>query len=174
MDAVLAARSGNNERAGEHYPSPLGAPPTLRRQFDLPEEDVEALDVRGLRWETVLLTEVGQEAQAFWVFIHEFPLPKGYAGLSPTGTPVPLDKATVGIRVTGYPGGALDMAYFCPPLSRADGCTINNLGDMPLGGQTFQQWSRHYTPANPFRVGIDTIGTHLNLVEEWLLRELSR
>lgn len=171
MDLLLADQSRSGEGGGEAHPTLLGASAQPRRQFDLPEEDIESLNQRGLRWETVLLLESGQ--QALWVFIHEFPLPRGYAGRSTTGV-VPCERATVGIRVTGYPGGALDMAYFCPPLSRADGRPINNLGDMELDGRTFQQWSRHYTPANPFRVGIDTIGTHLSLVEEWLERELSR
>jgi hypothetical protein len=145
--------------------------PTLRRDFDLPEEDEEYLEALGLPWETAVLTEGG--SRALWLFIHDFPLPTGYSPKHEQGS-VALERATAGVRVTGYPGGALDMVYFHPPLRRTDGRDIPNLGDLTLDGRLFQQWSRHYTPTNPFRVGIDNIGTHLGLVEEWLSREFRR
>jgi len=44
----------------------------LRRDFDLPEEDREHLDARGLPWETV------SEGNNQWLLIHDFPIPEGY------------------------------------------------------------------------------------------------
>jgi hypothetical protein len=147
------------------------ATPALRRDFDLPEDDAEGLDAGGLRWETVIAADNG--AQAHWVLIHDFPLPSGYAPQDLPGAP-PVGRVTVAVRVTGYPGGALDMVHVSPRLRRNDGVAVPNLGDMTIDGQPFQQWSRHYTPANPFRVGIDSLITHLSLAEEWFAREFRR
>ena len=140
---------------------------TTRRDFDLPEEDVDFLDALGLRWETVVAKDGG-----LWVFVHRYPLPSGYC--ADGGGRKQLATATVGIRVTGYPGGALDMAYFSPPLGRVDGKGIGAISPLQIEDQAFQQWSRHYTGNNPFRVGIDSFGTHFTLVEEWLRRELAK
>jgi hypothetical protein len=147
------------------------AQPTLRREFDLPEEDEDYLNARGLPWETAAVTEQG--ARGLWLFVHEFPLPAGYARADdPNSSPIAI--ATLGIRLTGYPGGALDMAYFQPPLKRVDSRPIPNLGVLLIDEKSFQQWSRHYTQSNPFRVGVDSISTHILLVEEWLQREFRR
>jgi len=147
------------------------AEPLLRREFDLPEEDEDYLNARGLPWETAFVVEQG--ARGLWLFVHGFPLPPGYTP-SNDGNSKPISAATLGIRLTGYPGGALDMAYFHPPLKRADGRPIPNLGDLMIDGKSFPQWSRHYPPSNPFRVDVDNVGTHLGLVEEWLKREFHR
>jgi len=141
------------------------AKPELRREFDLPEEDEDYLNARGLPWETAVLVEQG--ARGLWLFVHAFPLRAGYA-LANDPESKPVATTTLGIRLTGYPGGALDMAYFHPPLKRVDGRPIPNLGVLMIDEKSFQQWSRHYTPSNPFRVDVDNIGTHLGLVEEWL------
>lgn len=157
-----------------HHPGGVtmaAAMPTLRREFDLPEEDEEYLEARGLPWETAVVIE--GSARALWLFVHDFPIPPGYSPKHEPGSTPPA-TALAGVRVTGYPGGALDMVYFHPPLRRTDGRAISNLGELTLDGKQFQQWSRHYTQANPFRVGVDSIGTHLSLVEEWLLREFRR
>jgi len=36
---------------------------------------------------------------------------------------------------------------------------------MQLDNKTFQQWSRHRTPANPWREGVDNLGTHVPLAD---------
>ena len=41
-----------------------------------------------------------------------------------------------------------------------------------LDGKQYQQWSRHRTAANPWRPGLDNVGTHLIQVDSWLQREL--
>lgn len=142
-----------------------------RRQFDLPEDDAAWLDANGLRWESVVVKEGG--AEALWLFLHAYPIPAGYAVTTPSGL-VTVEQSLVGVRVTGYPGGDLDMVYFHPPLQRLDSKAIHSVSDLSVDGKPFQQWSRHYTSANPFRRGVDNIGTHLALMEEWLRRELAR
>lgn len=82
--------------------------------------------------------------------------------------------ATVAIRIGGaYPPAALDMAYFHPALKRTDAIVVRATeGTVAIEGVQFQQWSRHRTPANPWRAGVDNVGTHLSLVEHWLEREI--
>lgn len=129
----------------------------LRKHFDLPEEDQEHLDARGLPWEAV--SEGGNQ----WLLIRNFPVPKGYNNGS----------VTAAVRIpANYPNAGLDMVYFHPTLSRTDGIRIPATeGTVYIDNSIFQQWSRHRTVVNPWRPGVDQVSTHLSLVEEWLLRE---
>ena len=128
----------------------------LRRQCELPIEDQRFLDDYGLPWETIA-------DGSPWVLIHEFPVPKGYT----------QDKVTVAIRIeSGYPNSVLDMAYFSPALQRVDGKAINATQHIQrLDGKGYQRWSRHRTSQNPWIPSVDNLGTHMILVEEWLVRE---
>lgn len=130
---------------------------TLQRYFDLPEEDEEYLQARGLPWETVF------ENNAQWLLVHNFPIPDGYNNRS----------AIVAIEVpSNYPTAGLDMAFFNPQLLRVDGVKIRNTESTAIiQGITFQRWSRHRTSENPWRPEIDNIAIHLGLIEEWLQRE---
>ena len=139
----------------------------LRREFDLPEEDEEFLQALALPWETAVVVE--GSSRALWLFIHDYAIPAGY---SASGSTSPLQTVTLGIRVTGYPSTALDMVYVHPPLRRSNGQAIAAVGDLVLDGRTFQQWSRHYSSTNQFRIGFDNIGTHLSLADEWLRKEI--
>ncbi|OAI41696.1 hypothetical protein AYO40_02565 [Planctomycetaceae bacterium SCGC AG-212-D15] len=131
----------------------------MRRQFDLPEEDVEHLGARGLPWETLVEQEVR------WLILHDFPLPAGYSH----------SKVQVALRIEpSYPDGQIDMVYFFPALARSDGRGIGALSQQAIDGAQFQRWSRHRTPANPWRPGEDNLATHLVLVEEWLRREFGQ
>ncbi len=131
----------------------------LRRQFDLPEEDVAHLDAMGLPWEAIV------ERNTRWVVVHEFPLPEGYT--QPT--------ASVAVQITpGYPTAQLDMAYFHPSIARRDGKPIRALSPHALDGKTWQRWSRHRSSQNPWRPGEDDLGGHLRLVEDWLKREYQK
>lgn len=130
----------------------------MRRQFDLPEEDVEHLDALGLPWETLA------EGGGPWLIIRGFPLPEGYTH----------DVVDVAVHMTpGYPTAQLDMAYFHPPVARRDGRPIGALSTCTIDGQAWQRWSRHRTAHNPWRPGVDDVGAHLRLVEHWLEREFT-
>lgn len=131
----------------------------MRREYRLPEEDEAYLDAKRYRWEAI------QPAGAQWLLVHDFPIPPGYT----------VGKATVAIRIGGaYPPAALDMAYFHPALKRTDAVVVRATeGTVAIEGVQFQQWSRHRTPANPWRAGVDNVGTHLSLVEHWLEKEIA-
>lgn len=126
----------------------------MRREFTLGSEDVRALDALGLPWEAI------KQGNARWILIHEHPIPPGFN----------VEKASVAIRIDTYPPGIIDMAYFSPPLARADGKTINNLSSLTLDGKAYQQWSRHYS----WRSGVDTLCSHLRRVRGWLKHELRK
>ena len=132
---------------------------TARRQFALPEEDADWLDTLGLDYELVA------EGGTLRVVVRGFPLPPGYTH----------QAVDVNVRIEpGYPDTQIDMAYFHPALARTSGHAIPALSDDAFDGQTWQRWSRHRTPANPWRPGIDSLATHFALIEDWLTRELRR
>lgn len=130
-----------------------------RKDFILLEEDEVYLNNLGLVWEAI-------NAQgALWIFIHGYNLPDGYNAT----------EACLGIRMTpGYPTAQLDMIYFYPALSRADGQPIGALSFTQIDGKIFQQWSRHRTAINPWRNGIDNLSTHVPLADAWLLLEFEK
>jgi hypothetical protein len=97
--------------------------------------------------------------------VHAFPIPDGYNHRT----------ATAGLRIPpSYPDDQIDMVYFSPALALASGGAIGALTLTTIDGTPFQQWSRHRTTANPWRPGLDDIGTHLLQVESWLAREVSK
>jgi hypothetical protein len=131
----------------------------MRRQFDLLPEDEQLLNDYGLPWETVV---DGSQ----WVLIHDFPTHEGY------------NHKTViaAIRLeTGYPNTALDMVYFYPALARTDSRPIGATQALQqIEGASYQRWSRHRTAQNPWRPNIDSLGTHIVLIEDWLQREFEK
>lgn len=129
---------------------------SVRRDFDLLPQDKQFLDEYGHPWETIL---DGSQ----WVLIHEWPTHEGYNH----------PYATVAIRMeTGYPNTELNMVYFSPALARKDGKPIGATGSTQvIDGKTYQRWSRHRTPQNPWRAGLDGLDTHVMLIEDWLTRE---
>lgn len=133
----------------------------MRREFVLPEKDVRHLDSLGLPWETIGSPQQG----GGYVLIHNFPVPRGYC----------VATTTVALRIEPlYPDVQIDMAYFHPALTRLDNGAIRQLSQQDIDGKTFQRWSRHRTPENPWRPGIDYLHTHLGQVEHWLVNELTR
>lgn len=128
----------------------------MRREFNLPEDDIVFLESQGLEWETV------NDQGMHWVILRNYPVPSGYQ----------VDKADVAIKIeTGYPRTGLDMAYFYPSLVRKDGQPIGAISQQQIDGQQFQRWSRHRTVQNPWREGIDDLSTHLSLVSFWFEQE---
>jgi hypothetical protein len=122
----------------------------MRREFHLPEDDVDHLDSLGLNWET-LRAPNGQ-----WLLLHGFLFPKGYN--HPSGS--------VAIQIPcNYPVAGLDMAYFFPRLQRTDGNAIRQTQcEMQVDGKNWQRWSRHYS----WVPGQHNLGTHILLVRHWL------
>ena len=129
-----------------------------RKQFSLPPDDIDWLNAHGLPYELVV------EGTPRLV-VHRFPVPAGYN----------VDNVSLYLRIEpGYPDTQIDMVYFYPALTRRDGRAIGALAQEAFDGKTWQRWSRHRTPANPWRPGIDNVSTHLALVAEWLERELRK
>jgi Prokaryotic E2 family E len=131
----------------------------FRRHFELPGSDLQYLERRGLPWEAVL------DGNVRWVILHEHPVPTGY-NYTAASTALQLSAS--------YPDTQIDMVYFYPHLSRANGRPVPRLSNHSFDGKTWQRWSRHRTPANPWRRGYDCIETHILLVDEWLEREIRR
>jgi hypothetical protein len=131
-----------------------------RRQFRLPSADELALDRLGLRWET--LSMAGRQ----WVFIYGFAIPEGFV------------QKTVDVAIEirgGYPPGELDMAFFSPFLSMPSARVIaqTNVTEQ-LDGKTWQRWSRHRTPENSWRLGEDSLETHIDYILAFLTAEIGR
>lgn len=130
-----------------------------RKEFEMLEEDESYLSTLGLVWEAAKLNREN------WVIIHNYPIPDGYN----------VKNASIAVRmVGGYPTAGLDMVYFQPALSRADGQPIGALTPYPLDACQYQQWSRHRTTANPWRAGVDSLSTHLALADFWLTDEFRK
>ena len=129
----------------------------MRRMFQLPAEDEATLDALGFSWETLI------EGPRRWLLIHNYAITEGF-NVKSTDLALSIDSL--------YPDTQIDMVYFYPALAKLDGGGINALSDLPFDGKIFQQWSRHRTGENPWRPGVDDIGTHLLLVDHWLEREV--
>lgn len=130
----------------------------MRRDFVFGEEDTDCLNALGLVWEALI------EGGTKWLIVRSFPVPAGYN----------YGTADVALRVPpSYPDVQIDMAYFFPALGLTSGKRINQIQQMiTVEGKTYQQWSRHRTAANPWRLGLDNVCTHLLQVTTWLEREI--
>ena len=130
-----------------------------RRDFSLPQADLDWLSKTGLHFELVA------ENGVLRVVLYGLHVPGGY------------DRRQVDVNVRidpGYPDAQIDMVYVHPALARADGVRIRALASDSFDGKTWQRWSRHRTPANPWRPGLDNLATHFGLVEEWFTREVRK
>ena len=130
----------------------------MRRDVILPEEDVEFLDSLGKDWETI------KDSNQEWLLVYGYPVPDGYN----------VNEADVSVMITpAYPIAQLDMAYFNPGLTLIKG---NGIGatqcQQNIDGKSWQRWSRHRTPENPWRPGIDNMMTHFFSIDNWLEREV--
>lgn len=129
-----------------------------RRAFRLPQADEEYLDGLGLKWETVI------DCNVRWLLIHDWLLPAGYN----------YSRVTLALMIPcNYADSQIDMVFFKEHLVRRDGKLVPNLSAIQILGMQWQQWSRHRTQANPWRIGVDDISSHLALVDEWLSREFT-
>lgn len=131
----------------------------MRREFDLPEEDVNFLESSGYEWEAIC------EGNIKRVVVKNHPLPSGYN----------VEKCDVYLRIEStYPDSQIDMAYFYPPLVRVDAKPIKAIADDSFDGKVWQRWSRHRTANNPWRPGIDCVETHLAAMATWFTQELQK
>ena len=133
--------------------------PSVRRDFRLPELDELYLNGLGLSWETVL------DGTSRWLIVDGWKVPAGYNH----------GEVTLALLVpSNYSDSQIDMVYFKQHLARTDGRLIGALSIQQIGGVAWQRWSRHRTGANPWRIGIDDVASHLALVDEWLRREFEK
>ena len=130
-----------------------------RRDFSLPEDDLCWLANATHDFELVA------EAGVLRVVLYGFPVPPGYNHRA----------VDVNVRIeSGYPDTQIDMVYVHPELHRLDGVSIIATCPDTFDGKLWQRWSRHRTPANPWRPGIDNLATHFALVKHWFVRELQK
>jgi len=130
-----------------------------RRDFILPQEDIEWLDRAPYPFELVA------EGGVLRVVLYDFPIPPGYQQV----------HANLNVRIeAGYPDSQIDMVYVYPALERTDGKPIAAISSDDFDGKQWQRWSRHRTQANPWRPGIDNLATHFGLVEYWFVREVKK
>ena len=134
------------------------APFALRRSFALLPGDEAGLAERGLAWAT--LVDQGRR----WLILHDVVLPAGFNAAT----------ATIAMEVPpSYPAGEIDMFYVHPHLARVDGVTIPQTQiAQPIEGKSFQRWSRHRGALAPWRPGLDSVLTHLALIDASLAREV--
>lgn len=131
----------------------------MRRSFQLAEEDEECLAALGRPWEAMIENDVK------WLIFPDYPIPEGYNHRT----------ATAALRIPpSYPDDQIDMVYFHPALALTSGRSIAQLTALALDGKQYQQWSRHRTGTNPWRPGLDSVCTHLLLVDSWLAREIGK
>ncbi|MCA8063630.1 multiubiquitin domain-containing protein [Burkholderia sp. AU38729] len=130
----------------------------VRADFTVMEEDAEFLNSKGYAWEAVA-------SDAKRIVVRGFEPPPGF-------TPAKVDMFV--ILPQGYPDTQIDMVYFYPALARNDGKQIRFLVTNVFEGKTWQGWSRHRTANSQWRQGIDNVGTHLMLVDDFLRAELSK
>ena len=118
-------------------------------------EDVEYLDGNYRNdWE-IIPEGPGKNV----LVIKHFPIPEKYRNEK---------EATLMILIpSGYPGSALDMFYFYPPLKRVDGIQIHGLAQESHVETLWQRWSRHYR----WEPGKDSIVSHVEYVKRQLLSE---
>ena len=130
-----------------------------RREFALPEDDLFWLADAPHRFELVA------EHGVLRVVLYGFPVPPGYNQRA----------VDVNVRIeSGYPDTQIDMVYVHPELHRLDGVPIGATCPEAFDGKQWQRWSRHRTPANPWRPGVDNLATHFALVKHWFMRELQK
>ena len=125
--------------------------------YELLPEDMEYLEGNyPSKWQ-----KISEGNGKFGLLIEDFPIPNGYT----------MGKSTLLVLIpSGYPGSALDMFYFNPPLNRSDGSPTDALASEVHFGREWQRWSRHYQ----WQPGIDTVVTHIEYVKNELNNEVGR
>lgn len=130
-----------------------------RKDFQLPQDDVDFLNSLKLKWECVT------EGNIKRVIIYGYSLPEGFNA----------SEVDVNLRISdSYPASQIDMAYFFPAIQRSDGKPIRAVTNDQFAGKSWQRWSRHRTPQNPWEPGVDCIATHVAYIGSWFVKELEK
>ncbi len=134
------------------------APMGLRRDFDLLDKDAHYLDQRHPNWETHI------ESGRRWLILPSFKLPVGYNH----------SVADIAVDIPDtYPSAGIDMFFCLPHLALASGVALaQTQARVQIGGQSFQQWSRHLNGATRWNPNTDSVISHMALVDECLAREV--
>lgn len=130
----------------------------LRRDFQLPEEDILFLDSLSLNWEAI--QEGGNRAVVLYGFLMPQPFKPGIINLK---IKLPREYTS---------GAALDMFFTDTHVTRSDGKRIERLTESnSFDGKKWWQWSRHYPSNAKWRPGINTLATHISYVQHILDEE---
>lgn len=127
----------------------------LRKEFFLPEEDIQFLDSLGINWEAI------QEGNVRGVVLYGFIMPQ----------PFQPEKLNLKIKMPlDYTSGAaLDMFFTDTHVMRTDEKGIERLTEsVVFDGKKWWQWSRHYPENTKWRPGINTLATHISYVHHIL------
>ncbi|HDR9083584.1 TPA: multiubiquitin domain-containing protein [Burkholderia vietnamiensis] len=132
----------------------------LRKSFALLDSDERYLDQNHPGWETVL------EGGRRWLLIHNYPLPDGYTTQS---VQLALEVPPL------YPGAQIDMFYVAPVVQLLSGAQLPNTeARETIQSVQYQRWSRHRGVESQWRPDVDSVVTHLALVESCLLKEVQQ
>lgn len=134
------------------------------RAFQLLPKDHQYLDALGLKWETVIEHDAAAGATRRWLLIHDYPLLEGFS----------QSKVQLALEIVlDYPAAQIDMFYFLPFVSLANGQEVASTQvRATIKGATFQGWSRHRNGASSWDPNSDCVQTQLALVESCMLKEL--
>lgn len=130
----------------------------LRRDFHLPDDDIQFLDNLDLAWEAI------QDGNERAVVLYGFPMPP----------PFQPEKLNLKIKLPQdyTSGAALDMFFTDRHVTRSDGKAIERLTESgQFDNKKWWQWSRHYPKNTKWRPGVNTLATHISYVRHILNQE---
>ena len=96
-----------------------------------------------------------------YVVIKDYTLPPGYTG----------DKVDLLVIIpAGYPTAQMDMFWVYPEIRFYHNNSYPNAADCfeDRIGLRWQRFSRHYSPKYPWRPGVDSLSSHLIMVQKSL------
>jgi len=129
-----------------------------RREFSLREEDERYLHARGISWDAII------EQNQRWFLIRKYCLPDGYK------------QALVDIAVLippTYPAAELDMFFCAPHLELCSGREIPQTSSTQMiNGISYQRWSRHRSGDTAWNPNIDSLISHIAIIDASIDREV--
>jgi hypothetical protein len=131
---------------------------SVNTAFSLLPKDHDYLNATHSEWRTII------DGGKRWLIIDNYRLPQGYD----------VEYVSMALDVpASYPAEQIDMFYVSPALRVLSGKPIPQVSvTQAIGGLSYQRWSRHRPKPDDWMPEVDCIETHLELVEESLLREV--